>query len=250
MPTTYRLKNGAEVADRRLDRLFQDDPKNAEYSVRRLLTPQETARSYTWPVGRSSRHELWLDQGKQGACVEYAFAHELAAKPLMEAFDWCRNLVQHHGLYFPAQRIDEWPGGAYPGADPFYEGTSVLAGAKVVTSMGHYLSYAWTRHVRELAVAVSRKGPVVLGVNWYEGMFNTDWNGFIAPDGDIAGGHAILCKGYNVAGDFFVLHNSWGQSWGKKGTARITSANLQRLLTEDGEACLPLRAPYEKLIVR
>jgi hypothetical protein len=63
-----------------------------------------------------------LDQGKEGACVGFAWSHELAAYPVRVEVD---DEFARSKIYAEAQKIDEWPGEAY-------HGTSVLAGAKVV----------------------------------------------------------------------------------------------------------------------
>jgi C1A family cysteine protease len=127
-----------------------------------------------------------------------------------------------------------------------YDGTSVLAGAKILTRTGQYKSFAWTKSAADLSVVVSRKGPCVLGLNMYEGMMAPDPWGYLRPEGNIVGGHAILCKGYSVKTQSFIVHNSWGSGWGLKGSAYIRFFDMQRLLNEDGEACLPLRNSFSK----
>jgi hypothetical protein len=60
------------------------------------------------------------------------------------------------------------------------------------------------------------------------------------------GGHAILAIGYNPSSQAFdgketiILQNSWGKSWGIDGIAEIVVEDLDRLLREGGEACVPL----------
>ena len=168
----------------------------------------------------------------------HAWAHELIARPVVTLVD---HTYARERIYWEAQKIDPWDGGAYPGAAPFYEGTAVLAGAKVCQALGHFAEYRWAFGLRDLILAVGYTGPVVLGINWYEGMFNPDVDGFIRPTGLIAGGHALLVHGVSVSGSYVKIHNSWGPSWGQNGGAKITFTDLERLLNEDGEACIPLR---------
>lgn len=73
----------------------------------------------------------WWDfynQGAEGACVGFGTSRAMS---LIN-----RKRYNARDLYFEAQKIDTWPGGAYPGGDPFYEGTEVRAGLEVVRSKG------------------------------------------------------------------------------------------------------------------
>lgn len=206
----------------KLDRVVHFDEKSKQYPIRTVV-PQ-TPRSYTWAC------PLWLDQGSEGACVGFSWAHELAGKPKPVINV---SAKQAQAIYKAAQQNDEWPG-------EDYEGSSVLGGAKAVQAMGYLKEYRWAFGLQDLILAVGHAGPAVLGINWYEGMFEPDADGFVRPSGVVAGGHAILCIGVNVKGKYFRLHNSWGRDWGQNGEAKITFDDLSRLLEEQGEACIPL----------
>lgn len=233
------LRDGSTTIDSRLGRIYQYDVRCSQFPMRRLLSQRWQPRSYTWPVGANMHYQLRLDQGLEGACVGFAFAHELAAKPVIVP-DMTKERAFNY--YKKAQTLDEWEGEEY-------SGTSVLAGVKFLQKCGYYKSYAWTKDAYDLAVTVSLRGPCVLGINWHEGMWNTDKAGFIKPEGPVVGGHAILCKGFNAGKNAFMLHNSWGAGWGMTGTnagcAWLGFNDMQALLNADGEACLPLRAQYE-----
>lgn len=238
----YQLKGGFTTGDQRLDRLPQFDPRSKSYpAVRGTPLAQKAFRSYTWNV------PFVLDQGSEGRCVEYSICHELLGRPSLVPKSEIDKILAGREIYWPAQMEDYWDGGSYPGANPRYEGTSVLAGIKVAARMGFYPSYRWAFGVEELALAVGYKGPACLGVNWYEGFYDTDDQGWIhIGNTDIAGGHAIACIGVQVIGkpanyerSSFLLQNSWGKDWGQQGRCRISWADMRRLLAEDGECCLP-----------
>ena len=226
-----RLRGGYETLDPRLDRIPQFDERSRQFSIRAVLTPeqQRKPRSYTW------RLETHLNQLREGACVGFSWAHELAARPAIRpvSYELARS------IYKQAQFIDEWPGEEY-------EGTSVLAGAKVVKLQGHIAEYRWAFGIDDLIAAVGYKGPAVLGIPWYEGMLDPDERGFIRPTGRVAGGHAILTNQVQVREEFFFLPNSWGE-WGipqrpgdVRSGARVSFSDLDRLLHEWGEACIPV----------
>jgi hypothetical protein len=246
------LKDGSTTRDGRLDRLVQFDERSRAYRAVDGLE-MHPLRSYTW------RCDSWLNQGAEGSCVGHAWAHELAARPAVVPVSSATAI----GIYHRAQSAhDPWPGGAYPGASPFYEGTSVLGGAKAVMELQNAKGeqfiegYRWIFGLEDGVRVVGYRGPVVLGINWYSGMFNVDVDGYIRRSGYVAGGHAILwhsvkcifsSSGKNFADldlerSYAVLHNSWGRTlWGVEGRAKISLADLGALLMEDGEGCLAVK---------
>ena len=204
------------------DRIIKFDERSRSFPVRAVAAKKP--RSYTWSC------KTTLDQGTEGACVGFAWAHELNARPKVHNVSAEFARIE---IYNAAKRIDEWEGESY-------DGTSVLAGAKVVKGLGYIPEYRWGFGVEDLILAVGTVGPAVLGVNWYMGMFQPNNNGLITPSGALLGGHAILCNGVSLKKELFRLHNSWGSSWGFGGECYISFSDMERLLKEDGEACFPV----------
>lgn len=206
---------------------------------------EKPLRSYTWTC------QAWLDQGREGACVGFGWSHELCARPKVYMVDDAFAL----GIYNRAKQLDPWWG-------EDYEGTSVLAGAKAVQEhrnasglplMG---GYSWAFSVEDICRTIAYKGPVVLGINWYENMYDPDENGHIWADGPLAGGHCILANAFrfrkvdplgpanwsniNKITSRIRVHNSWGRNWGFDGEGFINIENLEKLFDVDGgEACIP-----------
>lgn len=214
------------AVDPRLDRMPSFDPRSRNYPIRALIDPLRTypRRSYTWRVG------AWLDQGNEGACVGFGWSHDLVALPAPVkdiTNEWARQ------LYYECRRNDEWPG-------EDYEGTSVIAGAKVLKARGFYGQYRWGFGEEDLAITIGYHGPAILGLNWRAGMMNPDTEGFIRPTGQVVGGHCILCYGYNARMKLYKLWNSWGAGWGVHGTCLVTQEDMDALLHDQGEACIPV----------
>lgn len=244
------LRDGSTTQDPRLDRLIEFDEASRDYPVR-LMVANRWSRSFTWRVPQH------LDQGQEGACVGFAWSHELLAFPRM-----VRDLTDQTAreLYWAAQRIDQWPGGSYPGATPRYEGTSILAGAKATMATGHIEEYRWAFSLEDLVLALGYAGPAVLGLAWFQGMSHANVMGFIEPTGQQIGGHAILAYGVRIFlrpgakygkhtwadvdlnRSYVKLWNSWGSNWGARGSCYVTLVNMAKLLALQGEACIPTRA--------
>lgn len=229
--TPIAIRGGRFTLDPRMDRVPEVDLRNLNYPLHEIL-PQEALkgpRSFTWYVDER------LDQGYEGACVSTGWGHELAARPAEVEninFPWCRET-----LYFPGQMEDEWEGGAYPGANPFMEGTSVTAVAKIVKRLGFIDQFRWALNPRHFISGLGHHGPAVIGVDWKEGMENTDEDGFITFSGDLLGGHCVcvvsvkiylLDKNRKATWDnvdwlrsYIVILNSWGEAWGVDGKANM-----------------------------
>ncbi len=229
MPT---LRDGSPVTDPRLDRLVEFDEASRAFPVCAVITA-EVPITRLWTIPAS---EPVLNQGKEGACVGFGVTNELRFEPAPIA--GLDATFAREKIYWPAQRIDQWAGGAYPGAKPFYEGTSVLAGIKSAAALGFYGEYRWAFGESDLGMAISHVGPAVIGVNWYTGMFKPDSRGYLNATGRVEGGHCILVIGINTRYSYYTIYNSWGPAWGRNGTARIRRATMDRLLREDGDACI------------
>ena len=223
-----KLKCKVLTFDARLDRIPDLDERNRNFPVRDAV-PRKP-RSWSW---RCQKH---LNQKKEGSCVGHGISHELIAKPVE-----CLSVDHEYArqLYFDAQRTDGMPGGSYPGAFPFYEGTSVKAGMNVARKRGLFDSFLWAFSLLDVLNGISWLGPAVFGIDFYEGMMRTDDKGFIHPTGSVMGGHCILGKSIKVVSGaskgFVTLHNSWGEEWGMGGDAYLNFDELEEILKNKGE---------------
>lgn len=220
----FELKGGQVTGDPRLDRVEQFDARSQNYPVTALLRSTSTPRSYTWKGGPVT------DQGREGACVGHGWTGELTARPKPCKLE---NPDQYAlDLYKEAQKRDEWPGEAY-------SGTSVLAAAQILQDRKLIREFRWAFGLQDVILAIGYKGPVVLGIPWYESMYSAP-NGVVTVSGRKVGGHCILARGVNVKKRQVLLRNSWGVSWGTGGDAWIGFDALDGLLNSGGEACVPV----------
>lgn len=234
------------------------DDRSRNYPMRALLDPTIATttlrQSSFWKPGEI------LDQGSEGACVGFGWTQEAIMSPVRVPL---ANLARADlgspkppvtgneialGIYRSARRVDEWDGESY-------EGTSVLAGAKVMSGLGVIREYRWCFTITDVIDTLLLHGPVVLGINWHSSMYHPDIYGELYVSGPIVGGHCIVANGYHAAKrmhpasgmpprPMIHLTNSWGFNWGYDGGAWVTVDMLANLLLDGGEACVPVHRGY------
>ena len=193
---------------------------------RSAAAPQPTKPYQHWTAPPA------LDQGRSSSCVGHGCHQLLRCSPVRNT----KNIPGPYDIYNAAQKIDEWPG-------EDYDGTSVRAGIKVLAKQGYIASYKWAFDGATAVNHVLTVGPVVIGVDWYEGQMSVDKKGFIYPKGRSIGGHCVIVVGCNTldkcpdgnTGSVTIL-NSWGTSWGAKGRAKLSIKDFDELIRANGEA--------------
>lgn len=196
------------------------DERSRAFRVAAPAAPK--LRKATW------RHGPVLDQKSEGACVGFAAAQNLQSTKRPQQLGDGNEVAR--AVYHGAQKIDEWEG-------EDYSGTSVLAGMKYLHDTGRVLRYNWAFGSNDALYALSWRGPVQVGVWWYSGMWDTDTAGFLHVTGQRVGGHSTLLSAIDPAGQFVTITNSWGPGWGRNGQAKLSFADLRRLLDDEaGEA--------------
>lgn len=209
---------------RQYGRLPAPDDRDHGYSVLRLGVKPSGRTSRYWPDNR-----WWGDQGSHPHCVAYAWLHFLSDGPVYQRPPYPN--VKPPKLYDLAQTLDEFPGDDY-------DGTSVRGGAKALRRLGYVGDFLWAFDLAAVVNTILEVGPVVIGVNWYEGMERPNRAGVIRATGKVLGGHAVVLNGVNTSTAALRVKNSWGRSWGNEGRASLPFEDFERLLREDGEACL------------
>jgi hypothetical protein len=207
------------VSKRGLGRGFRPDARDRDYRI---------AAAASQRVSRYWRDNAYAgNQGQTPHCVGFAWMHWLVNQPIVQFID-------PDGIYQLAKLHDEWKGEEY-------DGTSVRAGAKVLKLLGFVAEYRWAWDAQTVADAILEKGPVVLGIDWYESMFEPGPDGLLVVEGKVSGGHAILANGYDSRTRRFRLKQSWEPGWGDgTGHASLQFDDLAKLLARNGEACLPV----------
>lgn len=183
-----------------------------------------------------------LDQGELGACTGFATVTCLKHSPFNGTIPGV-TLDNAEGItvYSAATRLDNFPG-SYPPKDT---GSDGLSAAKAAVKLGLIAGYQHITTPAQLASAL-KLGPVIVGTNWYNSMFDPDPIGGVTVDksSGLAGGHEYCLDEITGHGSFGFT-NSWGTSWGVNGRFYIEQTEFLALLKNKGDATLftPLGKP-------
>jgi hypothetical protein len=226
-----------------LGRVKQHDPRSIHYSV--PAWPRWAVKAVDW-----TRRAPIFDQGQLGSCTCNAAAGLVATDAVgytgASSVTLSGNVLPVDEtfalqVYSLATQLDEFQG-AYPPDDT---GSSGIGAAKALVQLGLSSLYQHVFSLEALNTALQR-GPVMIGINWYESMFDTDANGVVKVNrrSSLAGGHEFVVSAYLPSSGLYRMDNSWGPGWGIGGSAFFKSADLQWLLSQDGDVTQPvLTAP-------
>jgi hypothetical protein len=175
----------------------------------------------------------WGNQRNTSHCVAYSWNHWVEDGPVIQDTLPNRNkpLINPEEFYRVCREIDSFAG-------TNYKGTSVRAGAKLLKHVGVIREYRWAFTAHSIAKTVLSLGPMVVGTKWYAGMEKPNHKGAMTIKGRLRGGHAYIVNGVDMDYKFFRIKNSWGKRWGDMGHGYIKFKDMQRLLTEGGDACI------------
>lgn len=203
----------------KLGRIHIEDPRDANFpmALRLAAVPLKVPKSRSWR-GQALR----VDQGNIGACVGYAGSNWEGHLPI------ATKITNQTGLdlYHACKAIDGMPN---------EEGSNDRFLAKVLVAQGRIERYLWAQNIDDLRTWVLTTGPVLVGTEWANDMFDPDSKHVLHPTGAVAGGHEWLVKGYQSGK--YRMRNSWGASWGDNGEAWISEADLASLVfARNGDA--------------
>jgi hypothetical protein len=225
--------------DPRLGRHVQHDPRSLRYA--HGVLPKSAIKTVDW-----TRRVPVFDQGRLGSCTGNAavglLGTDSAARPGLTSITISGNVlpvdetfaVQVYSLGTQLDGVQ----GAYPPDDT---GSSGLGVAKALVKLGLATSY---RHAFSLDALKSalQSGPVMVGTMWLESMFDIDTSsGYVVVDRKtaVAGGHEYVISAYDAVTRAFRIDNSWGEGWGIRGSAWLATADLQWLLSQEGDVTVP-----------
>lgn len=231
-----------------LGRKFAADDRDHKY----LLMQRPEAQQVVRIVDRSwAFFSKPIDQGQTGTCVGHGWKHRLMADPIVRRADAPPSA---YDIYDAACKLDEWPDNDNDKDRQF--GTSVRAGAKALKAAGLLAEYNWCYDadsaIKWLAGLNAQDefvgGPLVIGVNWYTSMFDTDPEGILHISGNIEGGHSVCINRWIPKRGLLGGIQNWRLPWGWHGNGHflIDAGDFDRLVKEDGECCSPTELRPQK----
>src|SRR4051812_34109470 len=139
----------------RLGRRWEEDARDQNFPMAAAMAQVPVPNSKYWRLGPQ------LDQGQTPRCVGYATRQALVSSP----HRYAKPSPSADEIYAGAQKNDEWPGEGY-------DGTSDRGSMKYLQSLGLIASYHWARDVEEMCQYLLTTGPVLVGIQWTQDMFN------------------------------------------------------------------------------
>lgn len=216
-----------------LGRNVEHDPRSRAFAF--APATEVPLRTKVW-----RRYGNVLDQGNVGACTGFAMAHTLNSAPNYVKGEGTLKNPDGLRLYSRATSLDEFPG-EYPPEDT---GSSGLGVCKAAMEFGYITRYDWAFGFAAFLQALMHS-PVAVGTYWYDQMFYPDVNGFVRPLGQRVGGHEYVAAGiYSLTDRVLVFQNSWSKLWGVNGRFFMTFDDFATLLSQEGDAVIPVGGPW------
>lgn len=247
---TVQLIEQRHRPGRHLGRHVEHDPRSLAFA--HGVLPTSAIKSVSW-----TRRIPILDQGDLGSCTGNAATGALGTDSAgrtaaTSVTITAAGAAASHGLFAPgARQLDETfavalyglatildgISGQYPPTDTGSTGVGV---AKALQALGLASSYTHAFSIAALNSAL-QAGPVLIGVNWYNSMFDPRSDGQIVVDtkSGLAGGHELELNAYDAATGEYQVPNSWASSWGVDGCGYFTTASLTQLLSQQGDVTVP-----------
>jgi hypothetical protein len=231
-------------------RKVNHDPRSLAYSVGPL--PKGAIKSIRW-----TRRAPVFDQGQVGSCTGNAAAGLIGTDSLGRTgatsilvttaqADATRGVFTAgtHTVdedlavlcYELNTRLDSFAG-TYKPTDTGSDGVSA---AKTLKALGQADTYSHVFTMASLDAAL-QSGPVMAGTQWMASMEDPAADGTLTVDrtGEVLGGHEYVIDELDVERSRYGITNSWGTGWGIQGRAYISKADMQWLLSKQGDVTVP-----------
>lgn len=233
-----------------LGRHIEHDPRSLAYP--HGVLPKSQIKSVSW-----TRRIPILDQGQLGSCTGNAgtgalgtdSAGRTATPSVTISAD---GAAASHGLFkagvhvldedfavalYSLASILDGVSGQYPPTDT---GSTGIGVAKALKALGLASGYTHAFSIDALNSAL-QTGPVLIGINWYQSMFDPKSDGRIVVDtkSPLDGGHELELNAFDATTGEYQVPNSWAESWGVNGCGYFTTAALTQLLSLQGDVTVP-----------
>lgn len=233
-----------------LGRHIEHDPRSLAYA--HGVLPKSAIKSVKW-----TRRIPILDQGQLGSCTGNAGTGALGTDSfgrtaMPSVTITAAGAAASHGLFkagvhvldedfavalYSLASILDGVSGQYPPTDT---GSTGIGVAKALKALGLATGYTHAFSIDALNSAL-QTGPVIIGINWYQSMFDPKSDGQIVVDtkSTLDGGHELEVTAFDATTGEYEVPNSWAESWGLDGYGYFTTAALTTLLSLQGDVTVP-----------
>ncbi len=241
---------------------IRDKFDQRDYLMRAYLPLVKLPKKIDWTLKMSPVR----DQGQEGTCV--GFASTTGMKEYQEKLDYQKLiLLSPRFLYSECKKIDGMPGeegttiraamkvlknngvcqekfwpyrpqghglASYGQSHQPQQKNKPKPGASANAKKFRILTYARILELDELRLSLVTKGPAVLGVEVFKGMFEAK-KGLVPMPKKAErsiGGHAICAVGYDDTKELFKFKNSWSVKWGDRGYGYLPFEYIKRYMMD------------------
>ncbi len=222
--------------------------KMPQVAVSKLRGLKAAPSSLDWRNNNGNFVSSVKDQGNCGSCWAFAATGALESIRMIASNTPGANLDLSEQVMVSCDTANQGCNGGYPDAAanfikntglpvescfPYTATDAPCSNACANWQASAYKATNWeyaatvNPDVESIKSALATYGPLSTTMMVYEDLFYYSSGVYKYTSGSLQGGHAILIVGYDDAGKYFIVKNSWGTSWGENGYFRIAYSELQ-----------------------
>jgi hypothetical protein len=226
-------------------RLLPEHPDNpyrlGRHQMHDTLVPElEAVVDFLEPILDVAHEEFEdpFDQGKVGDCTMNAGYGCMVTAPFGKPGASVTQDTILTGYKLETRLDDSQIPGHYPPDDT---GSTGAWSMRVLEKLGLIKTWHHTR-VLHAALRLLNKGPISIGIPWYQSFFTPDADGTIhlIESSGQAGGHQICVVANDTKKRRIRIRNSWGTGWGDNGHCWLSWDDFGRLLELGGDVVQPV----------